>query len=110
MEDAGVEELFLSVFLLEGGEDQGTDAVRVQVDEGQGFFHFRGALEDVGLQVVTFLVLLALLFGFLGLVDFHDGALLLNLDHLLLIAGFNLLLLFVLQLHGLLNVLDLHFP
>lgn len=82
----------------------------MQVDEGQGFFHFWGALKDVGLHVVAFFVPLALLFGFLGLVDFHDSALLLNLDHLFLITALNLLLLLILQLHGFLKVLDLHLP
>lgn len=82
----------------------------MQVDEGQGFFHFWGALKDVGLHVVAFFVPLTLLFGFLGLVNFHDGALLLNLDHLLLIVGLELLLLLILELHGLLNMLDLHLP
>ena len=96
VQDAGVEQLLLPVFLLERGEDQRADAVRVQVDEGKGFLHFWGALEDVRLHVVAFFVLLALLFGFLGLVDFHDCALILNLDHLLLIIGLDLLLLLVL--------------
>lgn len=33
VQDAGVEQFFLSVLFLERGEDERTDAVRMQVDE-----------------------------------------------------------------------------
>lgn len=99
VQDAGVEESLLSVLLLVGGEDEGTDAVGVQVDEGEGLLHLGRPLQDVRLHHVALPELLSLLLGPLRLLHLLLGLSLLGL------GGFLFLLPFHLGLDGLLPLL-----
>lgn len=85
VEDAGVEQFFLSsVFLLVGGEDEGTDAMRVEVDEGESLLHLGSAFQDVRFHYVALFCLLSLLLSALGFVQLQCSAFLLHLCLLLL--------------------------
>ena len=84
VEDAGVEQFFLSVFLLVRGEDEGTDAMRVEVDEGECLLHLGSAFQNVRFHYVALFYLLSLLLSPLRFVQLQCTASLLQLCFLLL--------------------------
>ena len=90
-----------------GGEDEGTDAVRVKVDEGEGLLHLGSAFQNVCLHYVAIFYLLSLLLCSLCIVHLQSSAF---LFHLRLLFGLSLLFHFIVPLNRLLPlILILHF-